>query len=146
MRRLIAGMKISLDGKTEGPEGMADWVGAWSEDYGLTPKSTRLLGAGVSRLRGVLVGIQSEPDKPAWMPATRRRRRARLGSLRRADPALRALSLPDLGSLATDEFPEAARRRRGSQGEARQGHLSSGVGEYAELISGLVDELVSSSI
>jgi hypothetical protein len=36
MRKLIAGMKMSLDGKTEGPEGYADWVDAWSEDYGLT--------------------------------------------------------------------------------------------------------------
>jgi hypothetical protein len=35
MRKLIAGMKISADGKMEGPEGTADWVEAWSEDYGL---------------------------------------------------------------------------------------------------------------
>jgi len=28
MRKLIAGMKISVDGKTEGPEGFADWVDA----------------------------------------------------------------------------------------------------------------------
>jgi len=27
-------MKVSLDGKIEGSEGMADWVQAWSEDYG----------------------------------------------------------------------------------------------------------------
>jgi dihydrofolate reductase len=37
MRKLIAAMKISIDGKTEGPDGYADWVDAWSEDYGLTP-------------------------------------------------------------------------------------------------------------
>jgi dihydrofolate reductase len=36
MRKLIAGMKISIDGKLEGPEGYADWVEAWSEDYELT--------------------------------------------------------------------------------------------------------------
>jgi len=35
MRKLITGMKISVDGKMEGPEGTADWVEAWSEDYGL---------------------------------------------------------------------------------------------------------------
>ena len=33
MRQLIAGMKVSVDGRTQGPEGMADWVPAWSEDY-----------------------------------------------------------------------------------------------------------------
>jgi dihydrofolate reductase len=37
MRKLITAMKISLDGKFEGPQGYADWVAAWSDDYGLTP-------------------------------------------------------------------------------------------------------------
>ena len=41
MRKLIAGMKISVDAKMEGPEGTADWVEAWSEDYDLMRKSTR---------------------------------------------------------------------------------------------------------
>ncbi|MCX7172400.1 MAG: dihydrofolate reductase family protein [Proteobacteria bacterium] len=36
MRKLIAGFKVSIDGKIEGSEGYADWVDAWSEDYGLT--------------------------------------------------------------------------------------------------------------
>ncbi len=35
MRQLIAAMKLSADGRSEGPEGYADWVDAWSEDYGL---------------------------------------------------------------------------------------------------------------
>ena len=26
MRKMISAMKISIDGKTEGPEGYADWV------------------------------------------------------------------------------------------------------------------------
>lgn len=38
MRKMIAAMKISIDGKTEGRDGYADWVPAWSEDYGLTPQ------------------------------------------------------------------------------------------------------------
>jgi dihydrofolate reductase len=38
MRKMIAAMKISIDGKTEGPKGYADWVDAWSDDYGLTPQ------------------------------------------------------------------------------------------------------------
>ena len=37
MRKLIAAMKISIDAKMEGPDGTADWVEAWSDDYGLTP-------------------------------------------------------------------------------------------------------------
>ena len=35
MRKLIAAMKLSVDGRSEGPEGYADWVDAWSEDHGL---------------------------------------------------------------------------------------------------------------
>jgi dihydrofolate reductase len=36
MRKLIAAFKTSVDGKIEGPDGFADWVEAWSEDYGLS--------------------------------------------------------------------------------------------------------------
>lgn len=72
MRKLIAGMKISLDGKIEGPEGMADWVEAWSEDYGLTPRiGACLLGGGMyPGYERYWSGIQSEPDKPAWITGT----------------------------------------------------------------------------
>ncbi|TIR32314.1 MAG: dihydrofolate reductase [Mesorhizobium sp.] len=69
MRKLITGMKISVDGKMEGPEGYADWVDAWSEEYGLTPQiDACLLGsvmyAGYERYWSA---IQNEPDKPLPM-------------------------------------------------------------------------------
>ena len=56
MRKLIAGMKISVDEKIEGPDGTADWVEAWSDDYGLTPQidACVLGGRYVPRLRVVL--------------------------------------------------------------------------------------------
>jgi hypothetical protein len=38
MRKLIAGMQISLDGKVEGPDGYADWVPEWADNYGLIPQ------------------------------------------------------------------------------------------------------------
>jgi len=38
MRKLVAAMKLSVDGKCEGPQGFADWVEAWSEDYELTQR------------------------------------------------------------------------------------------------------------
>lgn len=38
MRKLISAMKVSLDMKYQGRSGYADWVDAWSEDYGLTPQ------------------------------------------------------------------------------------------------------------
>jgi len=70
MRRLITGMKISVDGKMEGPEGYADWVDAWSEEYGLMPEiDACLLGgvmyAGYERYWSAIQ--QNEPDQPLPM-------------------------------------------------------------------------------
>ena len=69
MRKLIAGMKISLDGKMEGSEGYADWVEAWSEDYGLMPQvDACLLGGGMyPGYEEYWTAIQNEPDKPLPM-------------------------------------------------------------------------------
>jgi hypothetical protein len=69
MRKLIAAMKISVDGKMEGPEGYADWVQAWSEDYGLTSQiDACLLGGGMyPGYEGYWSAIQDEPDKPLPM-------------------------------------------------------------------------------
>jgi dihydrofolate reductase len=69
MRKLIAGMKISLDGKVEGPEAMADWVEAWSEDYGLTEEiDACVLGGGMyGGYERYWTGVQDEPDKPEWI-------------------------------------------------------------------------------
>ena len=72
MRKLIAGMKVSLDGKMEGPEGTADWVEAWSDDYGLTPQiDACVLGAGMYLgYERYWSSIQNEPAKPAWITGT----------------------------------------------------------------------------
>ncbi|MDE1995679.1 MAG: dihydrofolate reductase, partial [Rhizobiaceae bacterium] len=72
MRKLIAGMKITVDGKIEGPEGAADWVEAWSEDYGLTQQiDACLLGGGMyPGYERYWSGIQKEPETPAWINGT----------------------------------------------------------------------------
>lgn len=69
MRKLIAGMKISVDGKMEGPEGTADWVEAWSDDYDVISQADAcLLGAGMyPGYEQYWTSIQQEPDKPAWI-------------------------------------------------------------------------------
>ncbi|RWQ40828.1 MAG: dihydrofolate reductase [Mesorhizobium sp.] len=69
MRKLITGMKISLDGKMEGPEGYADWVDAWSEEYGLMPQiDACLLGSAMyAGYERYWTAIQNEPDKPLPM-------------------------------------------------------------------------------
>lgn len=69
MRTLIAGMKISVDGKMEGPAGTADWVEAWSDDYGLMPQvDACVLGGGMyPGYEQYWTAIQNEPDKPVWI-------------------------------------------------------------------------------
>ena len=72
MRKLITGMKMSLDGKIEAADGMADWVEAWSDDYGLMPQiDACLLGAGMyPGYERYWTAIQQEPDKPVWITAS----------------------------------------------------------------------------
>jgi dihydrofolate reductase len=72
MRKLIAGMKMSADAKIEGPEGYADWVEAWSEDYGLTSQiDTCLLGGGMyPGYERYWSAIQNALDKPLPMTGT----------------------------------------------------------------------------
>jgi dihydrofolate reductase len=48
MRKLIAGMQTSVDGKIEGPDGYADWVESWADNYDLMPRiDACLLGGGM---------------------------------------------------------------------------------------------------
>jgi len=69
MRKLIAGMKTSVDGKMEGPDGTADWVEAWSDDYGVMAQvDTCLMGAGMyPGYEQYWTSIQQQPDTPAWI-------------------------------------------------------------------------------
>lgn len=66
MRTMIAAMKISLDGRTEGRDGYADWVDAWSDDYALTPQvDACVLGGRMYRnYEPYWTAIQEAPDEP----------------------------------------------------------------------------------
>jgi dihydrofolate reductase len=69
MRKLLAAMKMTVDGKIEGPEGYADWVEAWSDDYGLIPQvDACLLGAKMyPGYEEYWTEIQNGPGKPLPM-------------------------------------------------------------------------------
>lgn len=69
MRKLITAFKVSLDGKTEGPQGFADWVDAWSEDYGLTAEiDACIIGGGMyPGYEAYWTAIRDEPGKPLPM-------------------------------------------------------------------------------
>lgn len=48
MRKLIAGMQTSVDAKIEGPDGYADWVEGWGDNFDLMPHiDACLLGGGM---------------------------------------------------------------------------------------------------
>ena len=63
MRKLIGAMKLTLDGKVAGPDGLADWVDGWSEDFGLTSQvDACLLGGGMyPTYEQYWTQIQNEP-------------------------------------------------------------------------------------
>jgi dihydrofolate reductase len=48
VKRIIAALQVTLDGKIEGPNGELDWIGSWNDDYGLMERvDTCVLGAGM---------------------------------------------------------------------------------------------------
>ncbi len=69
MRKLIAALKVSLDGKIERTDGPAEWVEAWSEDFGLTAEiDACILGGGMYPLyEKYWTSIQTNPEEPAWI-------------------------------------------------------------------------------
>jgi dihydrofolate reductase len=69
MRKMISALKISLDGKTEGPDGYADWVDAWSDDYRLTTQidACVLGGRMYPNYEQYWTAIQDSPDEPNTM-------------------------------------------------------------------------------
>jgi len=66
VRQSIGAMKISLDEKVAPPEGPADWVDGWSDDYNLIPQiDACLLGAGMySGYEQYWTAIQNDPKNP----------------------------------------------------------------------------------
>ncbi len=73
MRKLIAAMKVSVDAKNTGPDGLADWVAAWSEDYGLTSQiDACILGSGMyGGYEAYWTAIQNGPNEPLPMTGKR---------------------------------------------------------------------------
>ena len=137
MRKLIAGMKISVDGKIEGPDGTADWVEAWSDDYGLMPQiDACVLGAGMyPGYEWYWTAIGNEPDKPVWVTGSAPTpAEIEWAPLRRADPALCAVEHLTSELMAEYELRPGTRRNRCPQAAAGQRHLSrSGCSNYGEL-------------
>lgn len=146
MRKLIAGMKISVDGKITGPEGYADWVQGWSDDYGLTPHvDACVLGAGMyPGYEQYWTAIQNEPDKP--LPMT-----GKLPTAEEVKWARFAAQTPHYvlsSTLTSALWPKTTFVRRLEevtalkQGSGKDIYLVGGARTTASLLdAGLVDEL-----
>ncbi len=146
MRKLIAAMKLSLDGKMQGPEGMADWVDAWSEDYGLMPQiGACLLGGGMyPGYERYWTAIQTEPETPVWItgkpPTPTEIEWARFAALTPhyvLSNTLTSAQWPKTAFVRTLEDVAAMKRQPG-----KDIYLMGGAQITASLIdAGLVDEL-----
>jgi dihydrofolate reductase len=144
VRKLIAAMKVSLDGKTDGPRG-ADWVKAWSDDYGLTKEiDACLLGAGMyPGYEGYWTGIRNEPGKPAWTSDPPTKAEVEWARVTERTPhyvlskTLRAAAWPNTKFLRSlDEVADLKRQ------SGKDIYLVGGGRTAASLIdAGLVDEL-----
>jgi dihydrofolate reductase len=69
MRTLIAGMRMSLDGKIGNPDGYADWVESWSDGYDVISRAdTCVLGGGMyPGYEGYWTAVRNAPDQPLPM-------------------------------------------------------------------------------
>jgi dihydrofolate reductase len=69
MRKLIAGMQSSVDGKIGGPDGYADWVDTWADNYDVMPRvDACLLGAGMyPGYEAYWTAVRTQPDVPLPM-------------------------------------------------------------------------------
>jgi len=66
MRKVIAGMQTSIDAKIEGPEGFADWVETWSDNYNVMPQIDACILGGAMYAGGYekyWSAVQSAPGK-----------------------------------------------------------------------------------
>lgn len=73
MRKLIAGMQVSVDGKIAGPAGYADWVEGWGDNFELMPRiDACVLGGGMypGHEQYWTTIEQAEPGKPLTSTGT----------------------------------------------------------------------------
>lgn len=146
MRRLIGGFKISVDGKIEGPQGFADWVDAWSEDYDLTKQidACVLGGQMYPGYEGYWTAIQEASGQPLPMTG----KRAAAAEEEWARFAARTPHYVLSNTLSSSRWPNTAFLKSIGEiaalkeGSGKDIYLMGGARTAASLLdAGLVDEL-----
>jgi len=66
MRKVVAGMQMSIDGMIDGPDGYTDWVDSWSDTFDLLPEiDACVLGSGMySGYEQYWSAIKQNPHAP----------------------------------------------------------------------------------
>ncbi len=66
MRKVVAGMQMTIDGMIDGPDGYADWVDSWSDTFDLLPEiDACVLGSGMySGYEHYWSAIKADPHSP----------------------------------------------------------------------------------
>ena len=66
MRKVVAGMQMSIDGMIDGPDGYTDWVDSWSDTFDLLPEiDACVLGSGMySGYEQYWSAIKRDPHAP----------------------------------------------------------------------------------
>lgn len=66
MRKVVAGMQMTIDGMIDGPTGYADWVDSWSDTFDLLPEiDACVLGSGMySGYEHYWSAIKADPHRP----------------------------------------------------------------------------------
>lgn len=66
MRKVVAGMQMTIDGMIDGPTGYADWVGSWSDTFDLLPEiDACVLGSGMYEgYEHYWSAIKADPHSP----------------------------------------------------------------------------------
>lgn len=146
MRKLIAAMRLSLDGRSEGPDGYADWVDAWGDDYGLMERVDACLLGGrmYPGYEQYWTAIRQSPGQPLPMTG----RLPRPAELRWSEFAQRTPHYVLSSTLTAVQWPNVHLLRHADAVrdlKARPGrdiYLMGGAGLVGSLLdAGLVDEL-----
>lgn len=66
MRKVVAGMQMTIDGMIDGPDGYADWVDSWSDTFDLLPEiDACVLGSGMyAGYEHYWSAIKADPHTP----------------------------------------------------------------------------------
>ncbi|MGE0279697.1 MAG: dihydrofolate reductase family protein [Rhizobiaceae bacterium] len=146
MRKIIAALQTSLDGRIEGPNGELDWIEGWDDGFGVMDEiDTCILGGGMyPGYEQYWTSILSNPDgvlEFTGRPATDGEK-AYAAFADRTPHLVVSTTLKNVNWSVAALVRDLEEIRQAKAGPGRAMHLVGGAGLVASMINaGLVDEL-----